>query len=62
MSSNTVNSIHHTDTPFVQHNKVDCEDRNITEEGEQDESDNPSKEVLRYFHLETEMNKMREAQ
>jgi len=50
-----------SDAPFVQHNKVDCKDCDVEEEWNQDESDNPSQEVLCDFHLEPE-NKAGRAQ
>lgn len=40
--------------PFVQHYKVDCEYCNVEEEWKQDESNNPSQEVLCDVHLEPE--------
>lgn len=40
--------------PFIQHYKVDCEYCNVEEEWEQDESNNPSQEVLGDVHLEPE--------
>ena len=49
----TLSVIQQSDSPFVQHNKVDGKYCNIEEERKQDEPENTSQEVLCNVDLET---------